>query len=336
MSETSEKLLYVISAKKELAWLSFKETFDYLYNLETGFRDENTDKDGIKNKRLQAIRALDSLGHCDFYFSGDSSKNKVYAAPPVLVRLPCAGFPQVILAGARSPNTIQQLSDACQSVGNHINPEIKEQASELALIPKRVAVQAEDLRELHAIASSLGIPFIETPSAWSLLHFAASIDNYLATLKWSNDRELSWKRETFEPSSLQFKTIEKTDTNIRLSRYSHPSRNTKSYYLLQDGMCTETDLDWGRYAILKALRMNVLIYDKRRFTMAVPASANLPRLLERALTLCSGYAATYVKKLPHDPQIQGLNLFTAIPPQIAEMTASKLGQTLLQQSLNIT
>ncbi|MEG3973322.1 hypothetical protein QT970_01715 [Microcoleus sp. herbarium8] len=336
MSETSEKLLYVISAKKELAWLSFKQTFDYLYNIETGVREENTDKDGIKNKRFQVIRALDSLGHCDFNFSDDRSKNKVYAAPPVLVRLPCAGFPQAILAGARSPNTIQQLSDACQSAGDRINLEIQEQASELALIPKRVAVQAEDVRELGAIASSIGISFIETPSAWSLLHFAASIDDYLATLKWSNDSELSWKNQTFELSSLQFKTLEETDNNIRLGRYNHPSRNTKSYYFWQDGICTEIDLDWGKYAVLKALRRNVLIYDKRTFIMAVPASANLPRLLERALTLCSGYAATYVKKLPHDPQIQGFKLFSAIPPKIAEMTAAKLGQTLLQQSLNIT
>jgi hypothetical protein len=310
--------------------------YDYLYNLETGLREENTDKDGINNKRFQAIRALDSLGHCDFNFSDDSSKSKVYAAPSVLVRLPCAGFPQAILAGARSPNTIQQLSHACQSAGNHINLEIKEQATELGLIPKRVALQAEDVRELEAIASSLTIPFIETPSAWSLLHFAASIDEYLATLKWAKDSELNWKHQTFEPSSLQFKILEKTDINIRLARYNHPSRNTKTCYLWQDERCTEIDLDWGRYAILKALRRNVLSYDKRRFTMAVPASANLPRLLERALTLCSGYAATYVKKLPHDPQIQGFKLFSAIPPQIAEMTAAKLGQTLLQQSLNIT
>jgi hypothetical protein len=220
-------------------------------------------------------------------------------------------------------------------VGNHINIEIKEQASELVLIPKRVAVQAEDVRELEAIASSLSIPFIETPSAWSLLHFATSIDDYLATLKWSNDPELNWKRETFEPNSLQFKPPKETETNIRLSRYTNPSRNTKICYLWQDGRCTQIDLDWGRYAIFKELRLNVLIYDKRRFTMAVPASAKLPRLLERVLTVCSGYtAAKYEKKLPStSPPIQEFNLFTAVPPQIAEMTAAKLGQTLLQESL---
>lgn len=335
MSETSEKLLYVISAKKELAWRSFKETFDYLYNIKMGLSEENTDKDEIKNKRLQAMRALDSLGHCDLDFSGDSSKWKVYAAPPVLVRLPCAGFPQAILAGARSPATIGQLSEACQSVGHHINLEVTEQFSELGLIPKRVAVQAEDVGELRAIGNLLKIPFIETPSAWSLLHFAASIDDYLATLEWSKEPELNWQSKTFDPISLQFQSIKETDCPLRLSQYSHPSRNTKFYYLWQDEKCAEIDRDWGRYAVLKALRRNVLIYDKCRFTMAVPASANLPRLLERALTLCSGYAAKYEKKSPRDrPQIQGFNLFSAVDPQIAEMTADKLGQRLLQQSLD--
>ncbi|MEG3934442.1 hypothetical protein QT990_24840 [Microcoleus sp. T3_B1] len=333
MSETSEKLLYVISAKKEVAWLSFKETFDYLYNLETGVMEENT---GIKNKRLQTIRALNSLGHCDFNFSGDRSKSKVYAAPPVLVRLPCAGFPQAILAGARSPATIAQLSEACQSVGHHINLEVTEQSNELGLIPKRVAVQAEDVGELRAIGNLLKIPFIETPSAWSLLHFAACIYDYLATLEWSKEPELNWQSKTFDPIYLQFQSIQQTDGVIRLSEYTHPSRNTKVYYLWQDGMCAEIDLDWGRYAILKALRRNVLIYDKRTFHMAVPASVKLPRLLERSLTLCSGYAAKYEKMPRVLPQIQGFNLFSAIPPQIAKMTAAKLGQTLLQQSLDIT
>lgn len=336
-SEGSDNLLYVISAKNEMSWESFKKDLHALYIHQSGnIAPEQEEIKSIKTLRNPIVRALSSLGHCDFDLSAENRK-RVYIAPSALVRLPSAGFPQAILAGARSPNTIQQLSDACHSVGTHINLEIKEQPSELILIPKRVAVQAEDVRELEAMASSLSIPFLETPSAWSLLHFAASIDDYLATLKWSNDPELNWKKETFEPNSLQFKTIEETDTNIRLSRYSHRSRNTKICYFWREGSCTEIDLDWGRYAVLQALRRNVLIYDKRRFTMAVPARANLPRLLERALTLCSGYAAKFEKKLPSCfPEIQGFNLFYDIPPPIAEMTAAKLGQTLLQQFLNIT
>ena len=329
MSRDSDQLLYVISAKNEMSWASFKEAFNYLYTLQVDSIDR--EGDGIKSKRFQTVRALDALGHCDFNFN----KNKVYAAPPVLVRLPSAGFPQALLAGARSPQTIQKLSDACKSIGLHVNLEVTEQPGELVLVPKRVTVQAEDVGELEAIANFLRIPLLETPSAWSLLHFAASLDDYLATLQWSTSSELTWKRQTFDPSSLQFCSLQETDTNIRLSQYSHPSRNTQIHYLWKDGRCAEINRDWGRYVVLKALRRNILIYDQRRFIMAVPVGAKLPRLLERALTLCSGYVATFVERLPFSPEIGGFNLYRAIPPQIAEMTANKLGQTLSTHSLEI-
>ena len=332
MSRDSDQLLYVVSAKKEISWKSFKEAFDYLYTLQAISTDG--ERDGIKFKRFQTVRALGALGHCDVDFNGNDSK--VYAAAPVLVRLPCAGFPQAILAGARSPQTIEKLSDACKSIGHHVNLEVTEQPGELVLVPRRVTVQAEDVGELEAIAKSLGIAFMETPSAWSLLHVAASVDDYSATLQWSNDPELTtWKRQTFDPSSLQSRSLQETDIDIRLSQYSHPSRNIQTHYLWQDGRCTEIDRDWGRYVVLKALGRNVLVYDQRRFIMAVPVGAKLPGLLERVLTLCSGYVATFVERLPFCPEIRGFNLFRAIPPQIAEMTANKIGQTLSIHSLDI-
>jgi hypothetical protein len=240
-----------------------------------------------------------------------------------------------MLAGARSPQTIHKLSDACKPIGHHVNLEVTEQPGELVLVPKRVTVQAEDVGELEAIANFLRIPFMETPSAWSLLHFAASVEDYLATLQWSTSPELTWKRQTFDPSSLQFRPLQETDTDIRLSQYSHPSRNTQIHYLWKDGRCAEIDRDWGRYVVLKALQRNILVYDQRRFIIAVPVGAKLPRLLERVLTLCSGYVATFFDLLPFSPEIRGFNLFRAIPPQIAEMTAAKLGQTLCLQSLDL-
>jgi hypothetical protein len=331
LSKDSDQLLYVISAKKEMPWASFKEAFDYLYTLQAASR--SPEPEGINYKRFQTVRAHDSLGHCEFEFSENGSQ--VYAASPVLVRLPCAGFPQAILVGARSPKIIHKLLDACKSIGNHVNLEVTEQPGELVLVPTRVAVQVEDVEELEAIANSLVIPFLETPSAWSLLHFAASLDDYLATLQWSTSPELTWKRQTFDPSSLQFRALKETDTDIRLSQYSDPLRNTQIHYLWKDGRCAEIDRAWGRYVVLKALQRNIVVYDQRRFIMAVPVGAKLPRLLERALTLCSGYVATFVESLPFSPEIRGFNLFRAIPPQIAEMTADKLCQTLSAHSLDI-
>jgi len=147
-------------------------------------------------------------------------------------------------------------------------------------------------------------------------------------------------------------TFEKDVSNIRLSQYQHPSRKTQIYYLWQEEKSTQIDRDWGRYAVLKANKINVIIYDKHLFIMAVPIGAKLPRLVERSLTLCSGYVPKFVEKLPLQKltfnsspskakgvfnrlNITDFNLFRDVPPQIAEMTAAKLDQTLLLQSLDI-
>jgi hypothetical protein len=76
LSKDSDQLLYVISAKKEMPWASFKEAFDYLYTLQAA--SSSAEPEGINYKRFQTVRAHDSLGHCDFEFSENGSQ--VYAA----------------------------------------------------------------------------------------------------------------------------------------------------------------------------------------------------------------------------------------------------------------
>jgi hypothetical protein len=339
MSRDSDELLYVISAKKEMPWTSFKEAFNCLYQLHSMNNDE---QENLNSHRLSIVRAFESLGHCEFSFTDANSK--VYVASPVLVRLPCAGFPQAILAGARTPNIIDKLKSACESVGQQLRIEVTEQENKLALVPKRVAVQAEDVKELQDIASQLGINFAETPSAWSILNFTASLEEYLANCTWSNEAELNWESQIFNPSSLRFAS-ENEESKIHLSKYRHPHRNNHIYYLWQDKKNTLIEGDWGRYAVLKASKINVLFYDRYKFIMAVPLGAQLPRLLERALILCSGYVYKLEKLSLHNLKpnsslpmsmaiIENLartnfRLFRDVPPQIAEMTAAKLGQTLL-------
>ena len=329
----SDRLLYVLSAKQEMSWTAFKSAFGSLYTSIANVSD--LEKQNIKNKRLEVVRSLESLGHCDFDFIG----NRVYVAPPALVRLPCAGFPQAVLAGARSPQTLEQIKDICNSLGNHIKVE-SQPDDILSLIPRRITVQVEDIEELRKIADSLKIHFKENPAAWEILNFSSSLQDYLATCKWSRDTELNWQRQTFNTNSLQFDSPQDTETNIRLSQYKNPKRNTQNYYFWRDGQSTEIDRDWGRYAVLSAKHINILVYDKRKFMMVVPIGAKLPFLLERALTLCSGwYVPEYRERIDFLakllPKVKGFSLFQAIPPQIAEMAAAKLSQTLIIQSLDI-
>lgn len=329
----SDRLLYVLSAKQETSWTAFKSAFGSLYTSIASASD--IEEQRIKNKRLEVVRALDALGHCDFDFTG----NRVYVAPPTLVRLPCAGFPQAVLAGARSPQTLEQIKDICNSLGNHIKVEIQLD-DDLSLIPRRITVQVEDVEELRKIAYLLKIHFKEDPSAWEILNFSGSLQDYLTTCKWSNAPEINWQRQTFNTNSLNFDSYQDIPTNIRLSQYKNPKLNTQTYYYFwQDERSAKIDRDWGRYAVLSAEHINILVYDKRKFMMTVPVSANLPQLLERALTLCSGCVPEYKDRLESllkvFPKVRGFKLFQAIPPQIAEMTAAKLSQTLIIQSLNI-
>lgn len=328
----SDRLLYILSAKQDLSWTAFKSAFAALYPSIASVRD--LEKQNINNKRLEVVRSLESLGHCDF----DFTVNRVYVAPPALVRLPCAGFPQAVLAGARSPQTLEQIKDICSSLGNHIKVEIQPD-DDLSLIPRRITVQVEDVEELRKIADSLKIHFKENPAAWEILNFSGSLQDYFATRKWSSAPEINWQRQTFNTNSLQFHSYQDTETNIRLSQYKNPKISTKIYYFWRDGQSTEIDRDWGRYAVLNALHLNVLIYDKRKYMMIVPIGAELPCLLERALTLCSGYVPEYRDKIDCLgkllPKIRGFRLFQSIPSQVAEMTANKLDQTLIVQSLDI-
>ena len=254
----SDRLLYILSAKQDLSWTAFKSAFAALYPSIASVRD--LEKQNINNKRLEVVRSLESLGHCDF----DFTVNRVYVAPPALVRLPCAGFPQAVLAGARSPQTLEQIKDICSSLGNHIKVEIQPD-DDLSLIPRRITVQVEDVEELRKIADSLKIHFKENPAAWEILNFSGSLQDYFATRKWSSAPEINWQRQTFNTNSLQFHSYQDTETNIRLSQYKNPKISTQTYYFWRDGQSTEIDRDWGRYAVLSALHLNVLIYDKRKY-----------------------------------------------------------------------
>lgn len=334
MYRNSDRLLYVISARTELTWSAFKQIFDYLYTIRTCSGELGLDT--LPYQRRMTLRALDALGHCDVSFSEDGGK--IFVAPPVLARLPCLGLPKAVLVGERSPETMKQLSAARSTFGQKVRFEVREHGGDLALVPPRLLIEAESINLLADLAATLRIRFEEEPPAWSLLHFSSSLHEYLAMFEWSAASELNWKRKDFDMSSLQFRTTYQADTPVRLSSYSDRVRNLQIHRLWKNEQWVLVDRDWGRYAAFRETGVNVLAYDQQRFLMAVPASAPLPRLFARALTLCSGFAAPFIPKHSvsyESPEAWGFTLFRDVPPQVAEIVASKLGQTLLPYSLDV-
>jgi hypothetical protein len=326
-----DRLLYVISAKSEITWSSFKEIFDSLYTSAAHLGE--FDLDSLPYRRLETMRAIEALGHCDFFFGGKG--NKVCVTPPVLARLPFAGLPQAVLAGARSPQTVDQLAEFCSVFDGHVRLSIQHSVPDSVLIPSRIIVEAESARQLEDISEACAIRFSAEPPAWSISQFVGLLDDYLSSLDWSAGEEINWRRKDFDVSLLQFRTASAEYGRVRLSSYDDRVRNQRIHLLWRDGSFARVDRDWGRYAALRCAGVNVLTYDAPQLRLAVPVGAPLPRLFARALALCSGLPARFVsrKKMSPEhtvPDSWGFTCFESVPPQIAGIVANKLGQELLR------
>lgn len=328
--ESNDTLLFTISAKKDMSWPVFKEAYAYLQAAQAG----GGDTAGEPQERNRAVEGLESLGHCDFYFGRDTWR--VYAGPPLLARLPQAGLPAAVLAGARLPGTRQRLEEAVKKYSRQVRMRIEPQPHGWVLMPDRIVVEADSLEILDEFARSLKIAFPHEPPAWSLLHFAASLEDVSSGLAWTAASELNWVRKDFDVQRLIFRPATDDGGGVRLSRYTSPVDTTFDHYLYRDGQQAEVDVNWGRFLALKAYERWVLWYDERRFILAVPATVPLPRLLARCMVLSSGYLPVQRPSLS-SRGLAGINMlyYRWIPPQIASLAARKLGQRLLECSLDI-
>lgn len=336
MFKQGDQLLYAMSAKGHLSWADFKELFNILRgNLEQQEQTPPAAASTLWQKALTA-RTLDSLAHCDLEF--EQSGGKIYVAPPLLVRLPTAGLPQAVLVGKRSPKSLFHLIEVCKKVSRNIEVGTNTQHLLVGGAPERITVQVESVEEMELVAAGLGITCITEPPAWTLLHFAGKLDDYLANCSWETANDLQWQRKDFDLSHLQFRRFYQSQEDYRLSRYIDPVRSTPIHFLWDGQRRAKVDVEWGRYALLRSKRLNILLYDKRKLILAELASVPIPRLLRRALALCSGYAPNFVPKeqLPfRAPDPLGINLFQDISPYMAKVLADKLGQKLKTQNIDL-
>ena len=342
--DSSSYLLYVLSARQDVSWSAFKGLFDAL-TLNSGYtaaRSEGqVDFEG-HFARWQTASTLDALAHVDLVFN--KGVGRIYVAPAVLALLPRAGLPQTVLCGARSTDTHAELERACSARG--VQLEWEEQPTDALFVPPRVCLQAPILEKLEDVARGLGIQFAAQPPSWELLHLESSLDALLDESPPYAVTELNWRRRDFDKSSLQFREVWSPaesnkvagNTSTKLVCYIHPRQKTRRHYFIRDGKSFLLEPDWGRYAVLNTSACNVIAYDERSFSFAVPAGAPLPRLLARALALCSGYAPWFLPRKTttwHSPEQRGFNVYRWIPPQIAAMVAAKLGQELLHREVKI-
>lgn len=330
-SNDSDFLLYTLTAASEMSWTRFKKVYDalMLQRANLGGAQEPNAYD-----RWRLTRALDALGHLDIEFSGRGGR--LYCAPTALVRLPIVGPPQAVMCGARGPQTLGQVEEQARFIDRIARVVVSRKDTDPDFAPQRILVEGKSVGSLRQLAHELGIAYVDPPPARGILEFVASLGEYLEKCSWTPRSELSWVRRDFDPVHIHFRQPGDFNYSLRLSRYEDPIRQTQISFLWCEGVATQVDLDWGRYAALHAARIRALLYDASTYRLGVPSSAPLPRIMARALTLCSGF-------VPH--QIQGRDLgakaspqqlydvYASITPCIAGLVASKLGQSLVATPL---
>jgi hypothetical protein len=331
VSTHDDHLLYVITARRELNWQAFRKVFDALYAQANLGGDGDED---VSHLRSRALRVLDWLGHCDVAARGET--DCIFAAPPVLARLPVTGFVHAVLCGARSPCTAVVLRAACERHGCDLRIESQAHDGNMVWVPQRMALEAESGEALASIARDAGVACPDAPPACGLLDFSGSLNEYLQARPQVQAPELNWPRRDYDVQSLWFRPGG-GEKEARLSVYEDPLRPSRLYCLWQGRAYREVERDWGRYAMLRQAGVDVLVYDPRRFILLVPSGAPLPRLLARACALCSGFAPAFA---PRDVcsiasrERTGFHVFRAVPPVVAETAASKVCQRLTITALD--
>lgn len=272
---------------------------------------------------FEALQALDWLGHCET--AGRKGRTSVALARPSLAKLPSLEKSAAILIGARSAGTLRELKELCRDRGAGVNVLVSETSTKSGCFSiRRIVLEGDSFDRIKIVANSAGIPLTPQPAGWELAFASASVGDFEASIQWASGYPVPREAEHFNPETLRFDEI--YSGGLRLARWQEATTNKLIYALRKENAVAFLDgPEWGRHMELFASGASSIRYDARRKIFAVRATTPPPRLLARALCLCSG-------RLPEmNEAVVGKNktlwlTFSGVPLPVANLVAEKLGQ----------
>jgi len=329
----SEKLLYALTARGKMSISGFDSAFNALYGQVTTNHPAEVN---FHELRRQTIRFLDGLGHCEF----DFEKRFVYVCEPTLVLLPNSGLPRAILAGARTPALISKLKTFSRNHKESVDLSMFSQDSRHFLLPAAVCMEAINNIMLEEAASFAGLWHqLDAPAAHLLLNFSCDIRTMKGNMSLDHRAAPNWPKRTFAISNLSFLKYFTPENELKLVEYTSPIDQQRLHWLWDGDKAAEIDRDWGRFLILWCQNINIVLYDSKKFLLGIPATVPLPRLIARAVTLCTGLAPVQAvlsgKPFSDIPESCFLDVYQAVFPSIAEIVSEKLGQRFISSNLEI-
>ena len=313
MVEANELLLW-LSARGEGSWRAFRAAVEELRipeDSEVRGGGEFEDEGFPLHQQLRLN--MERLGHVEFFARECEEGWRV--VPPTLATARVPNGRIAVLCGARSDRLLKLLTKTT----SHLHVEVVPQAD----APDVYRVFASSSEELSRVSEQSGLHF-QPDAALAILSFLPPTDRPSSrgpTAEFPHGAD--WNVYRFLPDRLGWTEVGRADANAAragLFRFIIHFQRPR-YFLRQSGRTCERPCAVGIYALLRQHRHNVLRYDRGACSLSLPAVCRPPRLLERALVLCSGLPPTFNER---DSRLT----YSDIQPEIARFAAQLLHQSL--------
>ncbi len=309
----ANELLLWLSARQKGSWRTFRAAVEELHSA-----DADSDNVALETDALplhQQLRlGFERLAHAEFFACGCEHGWRV--TPPTLAAHTTGSGVRAVLCGARSPALRER---ALCATGN-----VNWETLDFPGVPDAVRVVSDEAGALASVAMRVGLHF-QPDAPLAILSHLPPCDPPRRNARPSEfPVGKDWNIHEFHVSGL---TWRKTDrgrdetAHVGLFRFLLLPLQRAHYFLRWKGTTFEMPRAVGLYALLNRKRRGLLRYDAPRRAFSLPGICRPPRLLERALVLCSGLPPIF------DP-VTGRLTYSDVPAEIAHFAAELLRQSL--------
>lgn len=309
----ANELLLWLSARREGSWRRFRAAVEELHSGDNDSEDDGIttsgDDDFLLHQRLRLN--LECLAHVEFFARECEEGWRV--TPPTLAAHPIPGGVRVVLCGARSPALRERLIRAGESLGcETLDP---------SGVPEVIRFSAADVATLSELAAKVGLN-LQPEAPRSILSHIRSCDPPSRRQRQSVFPDgADWRIRRFDTVELRWRTTDRHHAQTaRDGVFEFQLYDYWRYFMRCAGGTFEMPRAVALYVHLRHHR-GLLRYDSQNHTLRLPGTCRPPRLLDRALTLCSGVPPCF------EPAT-GFLTYSDVPPEIARFAAELLRQPL--------
>ena len=259
-----DNLLYYLSHEHTLPWKKFKEGINCLTQNQK------------PHEPSTYLKSLARMGHID-YDPMNLSKVAITIAPAVLIDTAVEN--RYVLVGSRTPTFLEKVKKCVADIGGKFN-----------IKPDRYAPKTIVLSDLTKTSFSE----IESIGIHIRLSFSAKLSELLPIPKPADfprdNTNLPDPVNKFNLDNLKFDPYNQRQWNNGL--YEIPQYGPSVYILKSGADQHRVPRDWGIWFTLSNHRKTTkfVTYNKGTETLGVRVPLNMPVILDRCATLCSGFS----------------------------------------------